>query len=44
MHDSTLLCGCGAELKLAGRDLNLSQRLRYDMLLDAHSRHKQAPR
>ncbi len=40
MHDSTLLCSCGTELRLAGADLKYSQRIRYDLLLDSHSRHK----
>ncbi len=44
MHDSTLLCSCGTEIRLAGKDLNYSQRIRYDLLLDAHSRHRQAKR
>lgn len=40
MHDSVLLCSCGTEMRLAGKDLSYSQRIRYDLLLDAHAVHK----
>ena len=40
MKGTMLMCSCGQELKLAGTDMNLSQRLQWDQLLDAHARHK----
>ncbi len=40
MHGSTLMCSCGTEIQLAGKDLEYSQRIQYDLLLDRHATHK----
>lgn len=40
LQGSTLLCSCGVEVSLAGKDLALSQRIQYDMLLDRHAAHR----
>jgi len=40
MHDSTLLCNCGTQIELTGKDANFSQRIRYDLLLDIFANHK----
>lgn len=40
MQGQMLLCACGDQMKLAGKDLALSQRIQYDLLLDRHANHK----
>ena len=40
LQGSALLCSCGVEVSLAGKDLALSQRIQYDLLLDRHAQHK----
>ena len=40
MNGAFLLCSCGTEIRLAGKDLAYSQRIQYDLLLDRHSAHK----
>lgn len=40
MHGCRLTCTCGTVIELAGKDISLSQRIRYDLLLDRHATHK----
>lgn len=40
MNGPMLLCSCGVEIRLAGKDLAFSQRIQYDLLLDRHAMHK----
>lgn len=40
MKGGLLLCSCGVEIRLAGKDLAFSQRIQYDLLLDRHAAHK----
>lgn len=40
MQGSLLLCSCGVEIRLAGKDIAFSQRIQYDLLLDRHAAHK----
>ena len=40
MNGPLLLCSCGEEIRVAGKDLSLSQKIIYDLLLDRHASHK----
>lgn len=41
LKGDSLLCACGQEITLIERDQTLSQRIKYDILLDRHAAHKQ---
>lgn len=40
LKGDSLLCACGQEITLIERDQALSQRIKYDILLDRHAVHK----
>lgn len=40
LKGDTLLCSCGQEISLLEPDQGLSQRIKYDILLDRHALHR----
>lgn len=40
LKGDSLLCACGQQMELLEKDKGLSQRIRYDILLDRHAAHR----
>ena len=40
MYGNKLTCTCGTVIELGAKDVGLSQRVKYDLLLDRHAVHK----